>query len=418
LSTHTSPASTERPFPWIGLLTLAGAIFVSVTSEFLPTGLLPEISRDLDVSIAKTGLLVTIFAATVVVATTPIAALTRTLSRKLLVVVVLSVIALSNVIAALAPSYEILVGARVLGGLAHGLFWAVVAAYSAHLVPKHQLGRAVAITAGGGSAAFVLGVPVGTALGHALGWRVAFFIIAGVVALLAVTVIRFLPPVDHRVPLSTGEIAIPLGRDKSLPGVIIVCLVIGIVLTGQNTFYTYIAPWLIDSAGFGEDTIPLMLFLFGGAGVIGLVLGGIASDRFPKRGFVAAMLTVIVSVLVLALLTENTVVVVIAFVIWGAAFGGVPAMMQTRMLRTASPRLRDFAAALQTTAFNLGIGAGALFGALLLEGIGLDALPWVALLLMAVGLLLSVGAYARRATIDRRSAVLRDARIRGGAGAV
>ncbi|MET1051210.1 MAG: MFS transporter, partial [Mycetocola sp.] len=160
MSSPTTRTTENRPFPWIGLLTLAGAIFVSVTSEFLPTGLLPDMAKDLDVSLSTAGLLVTVFAGTVVIATTPLAALTRKYSRKGLVVVVLLVIALANVLAAIAPSYEILVGARVLGGLAHGLFWAVVAAYSAHLVPKHQLGKAVAITAGGGSAAFVLGVPV------------------------------------------------------------------------------------------------------------------------------------------------------------------------------------------------------------------------------------------------------------------
>ena len=239
-----------QKFPWVGLLTLAGAIFVSVTSEFLPTGLLPEMAAELDVSISTVGLLITIFAGTVVVATTPLAAVTRRYPRKVLLVVVLFIIALANTLAAAAPTFELLAGARILGGLAHGLFWAVVAAYSAHLVPKHQLGRAVAITAGGGSAAFVLGVPVGTALGHALGWRAAFLIIAVIVVILAIVVIRFLPAVNHHVPLATGEIAIPLHKDRSLRGVIIVCAVIVILITGQNIFYTYIAPWLIEVAGF------------------------------------------------------------------------------------------------------------------------------------------------------------------------
>jgi predicted MFS family arabinose efflux permease len=354
--TTPSPDAAPQPFPWIGLLTLAGAIFVSVTSEFLPTGLLPEMAGDLGVSISTAGLLVTIFAGTVVVATTPLAALTRNYSRKGLIVAVLLVIALANVLAALAPTYEILVGARILGGLGHGLFWAVVAAYSAHLVPKHQLGRAVAITAGGGTAAFVLGVPVGTALGHALGWRTAFIIIAAVVVLLSLAVVKFLPPVNHHVPLATGEIRIPLRKDRSFRPVMLVCVVILIVLTAQNTFYTYIAPWLTEVAGFPGDSVAILLFLFGGAGVLGLVLAGIASDRFPKRGFAVAVLAVMLSVLALALLSQNPVVVVAAFVVWGTAFGGVPAMLQTRMLRTASFQMRDLAGALQTTAFNIGIG--------------------------------------------------------------
>lgn len=393
----------EQRFPWVGLLTLAGAIFVSVTSEFLPTGLLPDMARDLDVSLSTAGLLVTVFAGTVVIATTPLAALTRNVSRKALVVFVLLVIALANVLAAIAPSYELLVGARILGGLAHGLFWAVVAAYSAHLVPPHQLGRAVAITSGGGSAAFVLGVPVGTALGHVLSWRAAFLIIGGIVVVLALVVIKFLPAVQHKVPLRTGEIPIPARRDRSLPGVIIVCIVILLVLTAHNTFYTYIAPWLINVAGFPGDSVAFLLFLFGGAGAIGLVIAGFTTDRFPKRGFAIAVLALMAAITVLALFTESQIVVTAAFVVWGVTFGGIPAMMQTRMLHTASFRLRDLAAALQTTAFNIGIGGGALLGSLILDGFDLTALPLAAIALFAVGLVLSVSTDALRVARARRS---------------
>ena len=402
VSTTTTEKTTAPAFPWIGLLTLAGAIFVSVTSEFLPTGLLPDMAEELGVSLSTAGLLVTVFAGTVVIATTPLAALTRKYSRKGLVVVVLGVIALANILAAIAPTYEILVGARVLGGLAHGLFWAVVAAYSAHLVPKHQLGKAVAITSGGASAAFVLGVPVGTALGHALGWRAAFAIIAVIVVLLAFAVVKFLPPVNHHVVLKTGEIAIPLYKDRSIRGVVLLCIVIVILITGQNTFYTYIAPWLVDVAGFPDTSVAFLLFLFGGAGVIGLVLAGYASDRFPKRGFALAIAGMMLAIAVLAVWSANSVVVVIAFVLWGVAFGGVPAMLQTRMLHTASFRTRDVAAALQTTAFNVGIGGGALLGGILLDRTGIHSLPAAQIAFLGIGLALMIGTDALRSARARR----------------
>lgn len=399
-----STSETPPPFPWVGLLTLAGAIFVSVTSEFLPTGLLPEMAAELEVSLSTVGYLVTIFAATVVVATTPLAALTRKYSRKSLVVVVLLVIALANTLAAAAPTYEILVGARILGGLAHGLFWAVVAAYSAHLVPKQQLGRAVAITAGGGSAAFVLGVPVGTALGHALTWRAAFLIIAAVVVILAIVVIKFLPAVDHHVPLKTGEIPLPLYKDKSLGAVIVLCVVILLMLTGQNLYSTYIAPWLIQVGGFDPDVVPFMLFLFGGAGAIGLVLAGLVTDRYPRRGLIGATILVMISVFVLAVVSANQFAVVVAFIVWGVSFGGLPAMLQTRMLHTASFRMRDLAAALQTTAFNIGIGAGALIGGLLLEGIGIGSLPLVQIAFLLAGVVVFLVFDALRVAKARRLA--------------
>ncbi|MFU8947297.1 MFS transporter [Mycetocola zhadangensis] len=403
MSSPTTAPTTIPAFPWIGLLTLAGAIFISVTSEFLPTGLLPEMASELDVSLSTAGFLVTVFAGTVVIATTPLAALTRKYSRKALVVVVLLVLALANVLAAVAPTYEVLVGARVLGGLAHGLFWAVVAAYAAHLVPKQQLGKAVAITAGGGSAAFVLGVPVGTALGHVLGWRIAFGIIAVLIVLLALAVVKFLPAVNHHVELKTGEIPVPLRKDRSMKGIILLCVVIVILITGQNIYYTYIAPWLINTAGFDEASVPFLLFLYGGAGAVGLVLAGFASDRFPKRGFAIALLAVMTAVIALAIWSASPVVVVVAVVVWGTSFGGIPAMLQTRMLHTASFRTRDLAAALQTTAFNVGIGGGALVGGLLLDSRGIESLPLTLVVFVAVALVLMVGTDALRAARARRA---------------
>ncbi|NEM92246.1 MFS transporter [Galbitalea soli] len=394
-------AAGAKPFPWVGLLALTFAIFVSVTTEFLPTGLLPDMARDFHVSISQVGLLVTIFALTVVVATTPLAILTRNYSRKLLVIVVLLVIAFGAVLAAIAPTYEILVGARIIGGLAHGLFWAVVGAYSGHLVPKHQLGKAVAITAGGGTAAFVLGVPLGTAVGHAFGWRVAFVIMAGLILVLCLFVVKYLPAVNHRVPLATGEIPLPLRKDRSVTPVVLFCVAIVVLIIAQNIFYTYIAPYLIDVAHFDANSVPAMLLIFGGAGAVGLVLAGFVADRYPRAGIVVSFAIVALAVAALAFLHTSAIAVVVASIVWGIAFGGGPAMFQTRILHAASPRFRDTAVALQTTAFNIAIGGGALIGGTLIDHVGIEVLPWVEVAVVIVGVLyiiVSDGALRRRAT--------------------
>ncbi|MCU1424334.1 MAG: transporter [Microbacteriaceae bacterium] len=404
MTAHDTRDSPTPAFPWVGLLVLAGAIFVSVTSEFLPTGLLPEMAGELDVSQSRIGLLVTIFAGTVVLTTTPLAALTRNYSRKYLVVAVLIVVACGNIMSALAPSYEILVGARIVGGLAHGLFWAVVGAYAAHLVPRHQIGRAVAITSGGGTAAFVLGVPLSTALGHALGWRLAFTVLGGVVILLMLLVLKFLPSVNHRVPLSTGEIPIPAHKDRSMPAVLALCGIIIVVMSGHYLFYTYIAPWLITIGGFEPSAVPVMLFIFGGAGALGLVLAGLVSDRFPRGGLLGGTTITAASVLIVGVFSGSQVVIVAALVLWGIAFGGLPSMLQTRMLHTASARARDLSSALYTTSFNLAIGFGAFVGALLLDTLGLGVLPFVdvAVLTVGVALLIAMNVWlARRARRPR-----------------
>ncbi|MCU1579452.1 MAG: transporter [Rhodoglobus sp.] len=386
-----APDTTEpKPFPWVGLFTLSALIFMMVTSEFLPTGLLPEIAQQLDVSESQVGLLITVFAGTVVLTAAPLSILTRHYSRKSLVIVVLIVFVLGNVLAALAPSYPVLVVARVIGGLAHGLFWSVVGAYSAHLVPKHQLARAVSITGGGGTAAFVLGVPLGTALGHSLGWRLAFGILAGAVVVLTIVTARLLPPVSHGETLGTGEIPLPMRKDSTVPGVIIVGVIVVLVALGHNLFYTYIAPFLIGPVGFDPGSVAGVLFLYGGAGAVGLVLAGTLGDRFPRGAMIGAIVFVLFAVTLLAGFANVQWVTLVAVGIWGASFGALPSLLQARMLHTASLRVRDVAAAYFTTSFNFAIGLGALLGGLLLDRVGVGFLPWVDIAITAVGLVLVV----------------------------
>ena len=385
-------------FPFFRLLVITGAIFASVSSEFLPTGLMPEMSAELGVSESQIGLLITAFAATVVLTTAPLTVLTRAYSRKWLMAVLLGVFALTNVLCAIAPDYTFLLVARIIGGLAHGLFWAVTGPYAALLVPRHQLARAISVTNAGGTLAFILGVPLATFLGHALGWRLAFAAMAAVVVVFLVFVIVYLPPVAHIVPLRTGEVAIPARRDRSLPGVVIVCLTVVLVMTGHNIFYTYIAPWAIQVGGVEEVAVSGLLFAYGAAGAVGLALGGAFGDRFPRGSVNVALGGVALSILALAAFGTSALPVVVGMVVWSIFFGGVPALLHTRLLHSSSERLRDLAAAWLTTAFNVAIGGGALLGGLLLDGFGIAALPWIAAAVIAGGLAFALSSdRARRA---------------------
>ena len=379
-------STSTTGFPFFRLLVLTGAIFASVSSEFLPTGLLPEMAAELEVSESQIGLLVTVFAGTVVVTTAPLTVLTRRYSRKWLMVLLLGVFAVTNVLCAIAPTYWFLLAARVLGGLAHGLFWAVTGPYAARLVKRHQLARAISITNAGGTMAFILGVPLGTFLGHALGWRLAFGAMAAVVLVFMVFVILYLPPVSHLVPLATGEIPVPTRQDRSFPAVLIVCATVVLVITGHNVFYTYIAPWAIQVGGVDEAGVSGLLFAYGAAGAIGLALGGAFGDRFPRGSVNVALAGVVVSVLALAAFGTSVVPIVVGMVLWSIFFGGFPALMHSRVLHSASERIRDLAAAWLTTAFNLAIGGGALLGGVLLDRLGIQVLPWIAAAIIAGGL--------------------------------
>ncbi|WP_343926331.1 MFS transporter [Rhodoglobus aureus] len=404
---RTSPSSSSsQAFPWAGLFTLSALIFTSVTSEWLPTGLLPEIAAELSVSESQVGLLITIFAATVVLSTAPLAALTRNHSRKKLVIAVLLVFVVGNLLAAAAPNYAVLVVARVIGGLSHGLFWAVVGAYSAHLVPPHQVGRAVAVTSAGATAAFVLGVPVGTALGHALGWRLAFVVIAVIILALTIMVVRVLPPVDHQQPLATGEISIPLRKDRSVPGVIYVCILVALVMLGHNLFYTYIVPYLIGPAGTEPGAVAGVLLIFGAAGAVGLALAGLLIDRFPRSIIAVTVALVAICAALLGMFPDEPWIMFPVIAIWGMAFGGVPAMIQTRLLQLVSPRMRDVGSAYLTTSFNIGIGGGALLGGILLDQKGVISLPFVDAAILGVAVVFAVvGGELLRRRADRAAAV-------------
>jgi len=385
-----TPETTADTFPWVGLIVLSLLVFTTVTSEFLPTGLLPEMAADLGVTQSQIGLLITLFAASVVLTAAPLTLLTHRFSRKSLVITVMLVFVLGNVLAAVAPNFAVLAVARVIGGCAHGLFWAVVGAYSTHLVPKHRIGRAVAITSGGGTAAFVLGVPLGTALGQAVGWRVAFGVIAAAIVLLIVLVLRFLPPVEHGERLATGEIALPLRKDPTIPTILLLCVIAIVAITGQNLLATYVAPVLRGPMGFEASAVAGMLFLYGGAGVIGIVAAGLGGDRWPRAGLIVSLALVVMAQVVLGVAPENRWIAIPAFVVWGAAFGAVPAMLNARMMRTASLRMRDIASAYVSTSFNLGIGLGALIGAIALDRLGAGVLPFGAALLVALGVVVAV----------------------------
>ncbi|TQL52842.1 MFS transporter [Subtercola boreus] len=394
-----TPVATESaPFPYVALFVLATAVFMSVTAEMMPTGLLPEMSAELGVTESQIGLLVTLFAVAVVITAVPLSAMTRRFSRHTVIVGVLLAVAATSTFSALAPSYGLLAFARVLGGTAHGLFWAVVGVYAAHLVPRHQIARAVAITTGGGTLAFVLGVPAATVVGHAFGWRVPFLAIA-VLSLCASLLIakrlprmpapgpRVKPAPDARAEPSS-ETGVKLSRlkrlDPTVPGVAVICVIIGILMVGHYSLYTYVTPFLIGQLGVPIGNVGGMLFVYGVAGALGLLIAGFVFGGRPTFGVGIALVVTGASVLVLSLWASNPWLSIPAFALWGIALGVIPTLMQARVLHVASPAITDTAAAFYSTAFNIGIGGGALVGGLLLSGFGLESLPLFYLLLLFV----------------------------------
>jgi predicted MFS family arabinose efflux permease len=232
-----------------------------------------------------------------------------------------------------------------------------------------------------------MGIPLGNAVGQAFGWRVSFGVLAALVVLTGLLMAWKLPPIAVPRSIKHSSKGPPAARrDATLPAILIVCLLFILVVGAQNSFGTFNVVWLLDVAHVAPAAVPIMLFIGGVASAVGVALTGVLYNKFPIRLF-------LVSIAVLAgLLGSLPVVAGSEPAVWllsallGAVFGGVPIMLQTRMMISASPRMRNAAAALQTTAINIGIGGGAFMGGVVLDRISLDALPFWAAICMLVAL--------------------------------
>ena len=181
-------------------------------------------------------------------------------------------------------------GSRILGGVAHGMFWSIVGAYAGHLVPKEQIARAVSITIGGGTLAFIFGVPLGTFAGHAFGWRWSFAILAGLMVVGAALVWKLLPAVERDAdahPKRERGAARP--ADATIAAVIMVCLVAAVTMIGHYSFYTFVVPFLTGPMGVPAGQVGGVLFFYGIAGAAGLMLAGSVLGRRPQLGLVLAL---------------------------------------------------------------------------------------------------------------------------------
>jgi predicted MFS family arabinose efflux permease len=261
-----------------GLAVLATATFVVVTTEMLPVGLLILISENLETARSRVGLLVTVYAFTVGLTAAPFTTWTAGWPRKRLFIAVGGVFFLGTVLCGLAVDYLMPAIGRFLCGTAHGVFWSIVAGYAAALAGPGRAGRATSLVFAGNSAALVLGVPLGTALGAAVGWRGAFCAVAtlGIGALAAA--LWILPDIpDRHIPRS-GSLAVVL----RLPGLRPVVAATALLVLGHFTVYTYVTPLLHDVGAFSEGAIGMLLAWYGLAGFLGTWLGGVLADRRPQ----------------------------------------------------------------------------------------------------------------------------------------
>jgi DHA1 family inner membrane transport protein len=350
------PVRGER-LPRLALTVMAAAVFAAITTEVLPVGLLPIISQDLGTSQSNVGLLVSAYAVIVAVGSVPLAALVARWPRRRVLCVLLATYAVSNVVMATADDYWVALAARLLGGLAHAGFFGAVIAAAVSIVPVARSGKAVAFVGAGNALALALGVPLGTAVGTALGWRWAFAGCAVLMAVLAVLILLVLPAAQPA-PARTDQTPL-LSAVRGRP-ILIVAIMVAVLTLGHYTPYTYLSP-LLRHAGVSAADVSLVLFGYGLAGVIGLVLSSRLVDRRPRKALGQATAATALCLLALGLV-PGVVPAVIFVAAWGLAFGALPTLIQAVALR-AVPESPDTAPAVVNSMFNVGIAGGALLGA-------------------------------------------------------
>ena len=388
--------STTEKFPWAAMSAIGFTVFATVTSEFLPTGMLPSMAADLGVSTSQIGFLVSVWAATVVLTAIPMSLTTRRFSRKSILVVAVALFTASNIMAALAPNYELLLASRVVGGLGNGMFWMIATGYVTTMLPSKWRSRGFLFISAGANLAFIAGLPLGSALAAVSDWRSGFLIMSALTIGASVGLYFLLVPVPN--PHSDGTTKKnSVLSDSTFPMVLLGVSGVFLVVGGGNIFYPYIAPFLIEVSHFTPLTVAAPLAAYGIGGTIGIVVAE-RLGRKPEnlsRNISLSILYMAAMMVIVNLVAPSTIAVTVAVALWSLGFAVTEPLFGQYIMELSSPRLRDFAGAMRTTAWNLGIGGGSFVGGILLVPLGIAALPYIGASVLVAGSMVALIARRR-----------------------
>jgi len=383
----------------LALLALTLGAYAIGTTEFVIVGLIPTIAADLGVSLPSAGLLVSLYALGVAVGAPVLTALTGRVPRKTLLVALMVLFTLGNVIAWMAPGYGSLIVARVLTGLAHGVFFSIGSIIATSVVPREKAASAIAIMFTGLTVALVTGVPLGTFIGQHLGWRATFLAVAALGVIALIGSLLFVPRnLQRSEPATFGQQLSVLAQ----PRLLLVYAITALGYGGTFLSFTYLASILQDVSGFSANAVSGVLLVYGVSVAIGNLWGGRLADRrgpIPALKLIFALLAAVLFVLTFT--AYNTWLVLLTVLALGAvAFGNVPGL-QVYVVKQAqrfAPQAADVASGLNIAAFNVGIAFGASLGGLVVDHLGLMHTPWLGALVVlgALGLTMLSGRLDRR----------------------
>jgi len=379
----------DKKRSFFALLALAVSAFAIGTTEFISVGLLPLISEDMNISVTTAGLTVSMYALGVTFGAPILTSLTSRMSRKTLLLWIMIIFIIGNSLAAGAASIGILLAARVLSAFSHGVFMSIGSVIAASVVPENRRASAISIMFTGLTVATVMGVPIGTFIGQQWGWRLAFVAIAlvGVAAFIANSI---LIPSD----MPKGERTSFRDQAKLLTNrrLLLMLLITALGYGGTFVVFTYLSPLLQDITGFKENTVAVILLVYGIAIAVGNIIGGKAANRSPLK---ALLYMFIVQALVLFSLTFTApfkVAGLMTIILMGfLAFMNVPGLQVyvVELAERFAPSAVNMASALNIAAFNAGIAIGSFLGGLITKSMGLIHTAWIGALMVLAAVALT-----------------------------
>lgn len=373
----------------LALFALTLSAFAIGTTEFVIVGLIPTIAQQLNVSLPLAGLLVSLYALGVAIGAPVLTALTGKVPRKWLLVGLMALFTAGNLLAWQAPGYESLIVARILTGLAHGVFFSVGSTIATGLVAKEKAASAIAIMFSGLTVALVTGVPLGTWIGQVFGWRETFLVVSLLGLVAMVGSLLLIPSNLPKGAASTIREQLSVLTKKPL---LLVYAKTALGYGGAFTAFTFLAPILQQVSGFSAGAVSLILLVYGVSVAIGNIWGGKLADKMgplPALKLLFAGLALVL--LALTFTAPHPVLAVLTVLVWGAfAFGNVPGLqvLVVKQAELHTPKAVDVASGLNIAAFNVGIALGSVVGGFVVEHLGLMHTPWIGALivLLAYGL--------------------------------
>ncbi|MBO2446170.1 MFS transporter [Actinomadura barringtoniae] len=357
---------------WPAVFAVAAATFAVVTTEMLPVGLITPMSSAAGVSEGTAGLTMTVPGLVAAVSAPLLTLLTARFDRRVVLAALAATLAVANLVSAWAPGFAVLLAARVLVGVAIGGVWSIAAGLASRLVPEEAAGRATAMIFSGVAVASVLGVPAGTIIGQAAGWRAAF-VVVGVLALAVLAaLVLALPPLPPVRALRLGDVPGLLREPRLRAGLVLTLLLV----TGHFAAYTYVRPVLERVSGIDSGLVGALLLAYGVAGIAGNFAAGSAASRHLRRTVLVITGALAVAVLLTPVAGTRGWIAVGLLVLWGLAYGGVSVSLQIWLLG-ASSRAPEAGSALFVAAFNVSIALGALLGGRVLDAFGTASVMWL-----------------------------------------